>query len=213
MKPNKRGTRSRELVLDTAERLMAQHGYEGVSVSQIVAEASIPLSSIYHYFGSKDGVLLGVMERGARRFFESMPDMTDASETSEARMRAMLEVLITELDGQPDFLRLVTVMTMQPPAGAAEQALEVVRRVRATALELLCHAAASAFDLDTDDPIAMTLSRFALSTIDGTILAQRADGIAAEEILEHLPTALSALHGTLVTSRSATLPPVSPSPV
>ncbi|MGW0041005.1 TetR/AcrR family transcriptional regulator [Rhodococcus sp. NPDC003348] len=203
VKPNKRGARSRELVLDTAERLMAEHGYEAVSVSQLVSEASIPLSSIYHYFGSKDGVLLGVMERGARRFFAAMPDVAamradpGLPEDPEARLRVMLGALTTELDRQPDFLRLVTVMTMQPPTGEAERALEVVRRVRATAIELLCRVGSVAFGLDADDPVALTLSRFALSTIDGTILAQRAEGIAAEEILAHLPTAIVALHATL----------------
>ena len=86
VKPNKRGARSRELVLDTAERLMAVHGFDGVSVSQIVAEASIPLSSIYHYFGSKDGILLGVMERGARRFFAAMPDAADVPGSGADRL-------------------------------------------------------------------------------------------------------------------------------
>ena len=68
--PNSRGTRSRELVLDAAERLMAQKGYEAATVSALVDEAGVPASSIYHYFGSKEGVLLAVMERGAERFFE-----------------------------------------------------------------------------------------------------------------------------------------------
>lgn len=197
VKPNKRGTRSRELVLDTAERLMAEYGYEGMSVAQIVSEAAIPLSSIYHYFGSKDGVLLGVMERGARRFFATMPDMTALPEGQEARLRFLLEALTAELDRQPDFLRILTVMTVQPPAGAADQALEVVQRVRATALQLLGRAAAAAFGVDADGPVALALSRFALSTIDGTILAQRAEGVAAEEILVNLPTAMVAVHAAL----------------
>ncbi|MGW4481507.1 TetR/AcrR family transcriptional regulator [Rhodococcus triatomae] len=198
VKPNKRGARSRELVLDTAERLMAEYGYEGVSVAQIVSEASIPLSSIYHYFGSKDGVLLGVMERGARRFFATMPDMTDLPDGQEARLRFLLGALTTELDRQPDFLRLLTVMTVQPPVAAAEEALEVVQRVRETALQLLCQAAAVSFGVDADGPVALTLSRFALSTIDGTILAQKSEGVAAEEILGNLPIAMTAVHAALV---------------
>ena len=34
------------------------------------------MSSVYHYFGSKDGILLAVMERGADRFFADLPDLT-----------------------------------------------------------------------------------------------------------------------------------------
>ena len=179
---------------------MAVHGFDGVSVSQIVAEASIPLSSIYHYFGSKDGILLGVMERGARRFFAAMPDAADVPGSGADRLRFMLGNLTTELDRQPDFLLLVTVMTVQPPAGAADEAMAVVRRERETALHLLRRAAAAAFETDPDGVVATTLSRFALSTIDGTILAQRADGVSSGEILKHLPTAMAAMHTSLTTA-------------
>ena len=65
--------RSRELVLDAAERVMAEHGFEAATVARVVEEAGIPPSSVYHYFGSKDGILLAVMERGADRFFADLP--------------------------------------------------------------------------------------------------------------------------------------------
>ena len=71
--PNRRGVRSRELVLDAAEHVMAEHGYEATSIARVVEEAGIPISSVYHYFGSKEGILLAVMERGAERFFAEMP--------------------------------------------------------------------------------------------------------------------------------------------
>ena len=74
--PNRRGVRSRELVLDAAERVMAEHGFEAATLARVVEEAGIPMSSVYHYFGSKDGILLAVMERGADRFFADLPDLT-----------------------------------------------------------------------------------------------------------------------------------------
>ena len=52
---------------------MAEHGYDAATVAALVDEAGVPASSIYHYFGSKEGVLLAVMERGAERFFEALP--------------------------------------------------------------------------------------------------------------------------------------------
>ena len=74
--PNRRGVRSRELVLDAAERVMAEHGFDAATLIRVVEEAGIPMSSVYHYFGSKDGILLAVMERGAERFFADLPDLT-----------------------------------------------------------------------------------------------------------------------------------------
>ena len=74
--PNRQGVRSRELVLDAAERVMAEHGFDAATLARVVEEGGIPMSSVYHYFGSKDGILLAVMERGAERFFADLPDPT-----------------------------------------------------------------------------------------------------------------------------------------
>src|SRR5215472_13453892 len=65
VRPNRRGVKSRERVLDAAERIMAEHGFEAATLARVVEESGIPMSSVYHYFGSKDRILLAVMERGA----------------------------------------------------------------------------------------------------------------------------------------------------
>ena len=72
--PNRRGLKSRELVLDAAERVMAEHGFEAATLARVVEESGVPMSSVYHYYGSKDGILLAVMERGAERFFADLPE-------------------------------------------------------------------------------------------------------------------------------------------
>src|ERR1700745_2058102 len=72
--PNRRGVKSRELVLDAAGRVMAEQGFEAATLARVVEEAGIPMSSVYHYYGSKDGILLAVMERGAERFFADLPE-------------------------------------------------------------------------------------------------------------------------------------------
>ena len=51
----------------------AEHGFEAATLARVVEAAGIPMSSVYHYYGSKDGILLAVMERGAERFFDDLP--------------------------------------------------------------------------------------------------------------------------------------------
>ena len=53
---------------------MAEDGFDATTLARVVAESGIPESSVYHYYGSKDGILLAVMERGAERFFADLPD-------------------------------------------------------------------------------------------------------------------------------------------
>src|SRR5205807_6713249 len=103
--PNHRGTRSRELVLDAAQSLMAEQGYDAATVAALVERGGIPPSSIYHYFGSKEGVLLAVMERGAERFFDALPDLQSRAGSQLEHLRALVETVAATLERHPDFLR------------------------------------------------------------------------------------------------------------
>lgn len=44
----------RQKILETAQRIMAAKGYSAVGLNEILASASVPKGSFYHYFGSKD---------------------------------------------------------------------------------------------------------------------------------------------------------------
>ena len=44
----------RQNILDAAQGLMAAKGFSAVGLNEILASASVPKGSFYHYFGSKD---------------------------------------------------------------------------------------------------------------------------------------------------------------
>jgi AcrR family transcriptional regulator len=50
-------------ILDTAERLFAEKGYDAVSVREITREAGVNVAAIHYHFGSKEEVLRGVTDR------------------------------------------------------------------------------------------------------------------------------------------------------
>ena len=189
--PNRRGMRSRELVLDAAERVMAEHGYEAATINRVVEEAGIPMSSVYHYYGSKDGILLAVMERGAERFFADLPDWDRRVGRSGTHLAAVISTVASTLQHHPNFLRLLIVFSAQPPAVAAGEIQAVVARVRRRARERLQHQLAIAFDDDPDSPTTVRLARFALAAIDGAFVASQADpALTFEDLLEPLAPAL-----------------------
>jgi TetR/AcrR family transcriptional repressor of nem operon len=45
---------TRRNILDAAQRIMAHKGYSAVGLNEVLAEASVPKGSFYHYFHSKD---------------------------------------------------------------------------------------------------------------------------------------------------------------
>ncbi len=50
-------------LLDAAEKVFAEHGYDGATVRDVAAEAQANTSLINRYFGGKDGLLVGITKR------------------------------------------------------------------------------------------------------------------------------------------------------
>jgi AcrR family transcriptional regulator len=185
-------------VLDAAERVMAEQGYAGASINAIVKEAGIPISSVYHYFGSKDGVLLAVMERGAERFFADLPDPAGRLGSPEDHLAGLAHALEAALGEHPDFLKLVIVMSAQPPAAEAALAHEVVTRVRDRALRRLRKQLGIAFDIDPRSKPADRLARLTLAMVDGAFIAIQADPhVKLASFIEPMPATLVALRDVL----------------
>ncbi len=53
---------SREMLLHTAERLFAEHGFDGVSARMIHYESGVNIAMISYYFGSKEGLFQALLE-------------------------------------------------------------------------------------------------------------------------------------------------------
>jgi AcrR family transcriptional regulator len=202
--PNRRGLRSRELVLDAAERIMAADGFEAATIARVVDEAGIPLSSVYHYYGSKDRILLSVIERGAERFFADLPDWDRRIGRPAEHLARVTSTAVRTLERHPSFLRLLIVFAVQSrAAGTTDEVRSVVIRVRELALERLREQLALAFSDDPRNPIIEQLARFALAAVDGAFVASQADpGATLESILQPLAPALVAARRALLAKGS-----------
>jgi AcrR family transcriptional regulator len=61
--PTQKGERTKERILRVAERLFAEHGYDGVSMRELAAAADAQLALLSYYFGNKLGIYRAVFER------------------------------------------------------------------------------------------------------------------------------------------------------
>jgi AcrR family transcriptional regulator len=165
-KKQQQGEQSRELILDATERLMATRGYAATSISDIRKACGLPPSSIYWHFGSKEGVLAAVMERGADRYFAAIP--------TEADIERQLAAVIALQEQHPEFLRLFLLLSLErshEPAVA-----EVLRRVRDQAITRFRDAIAQ--PLPDDVPpvkarrVVTELAAIATALSDGIFLAE-----------------------------------------
>jgi len=59
-------TDTKTRILDTAERLFAQKGFDAVSLRNIIASASVNLAAVHYHFGSKQALVHAVIARRLR---------------------------------------------------------------------------------------------------------------------------------------------------
>ncbi len=69
-----RSAAKRELIVETAMRHFAEHGYQGARVQDIAVELGIAKGSIFQHFGSKAGLFLAAYKRAVT----SLPAWLDA---------------------------------------------------------------------------------------------------------------------------------------
>jgi AcrR family transcriptional regulator len=79
----------REHILDTALRLMSEHGSTGMSMRQLAAACDLQVAAIYHYFASKDALLAAVVAE--RQYGSRMADplQVDLAAPLPERMRQL----------------------------------------------------------------------------------------------------------------------------
>ena len=188
-KKQQQGEQSRELILDATERLMATRGYAATSISDIRKACGLPPSSIYWHFGSKEGVLAAVMQRGADRFFAAIP----TSDNAEGQL-AVLSILQSQ---HPDFLRLFYLLSLERNNDPAVTA--VIRSVRDTAISRFRDAITGLLPADVApakaDRVVTELTALAVALSDGVFFAEHLepDGTDVELMYRRLFQTLTAM--------------------
>lgn len=56
---------TRERILDTAEELFAERGFDGTSIRDVTAQAGVNLAAVHYHFHSKEALLAAVLQRMA----------------------------------------------------------------------------------------------------------------------------------------------------
>ena len=97
---------TREVILDTAERLFAARGVEGVAVRDLAREMGITASSLYNHFPGKQALYDAVLERGLGPILETVAVPWQDGLGPE-RVHATLDRLTAHLARHPHLARLL----------------------------------------------------------------------------------------------------------
>jgi AcrR family transcriptional regulator len=114
---------NRARLLLSATRLFARHGYEAVGVQQIAEAAGVTKPTLYHYFGSKRGLLDALLAEGFADFFAALDGATPYSRNLLGPLSAYANVYFAFAARGRDFYRLQLALWFAPPQSEAFAAI------------------------------------------------------------------------------------------
>lgn len=98
---------TREVILDTAERLFARRGVDGVAVRDLAREMGLTAPSLYNHFTSKQALYEAVLERGLRPIVELVAAAWQPPGLRQDQIRSTLESLLNHLARHPHLAPLL----------------------------------------------------------------------------------------------------------
>jgi AcrR family transcriptional regulator len=78
-------------ILEAAEKLFSELGYEGASTRQIAKEAGANMAMINYYFGSKEGVFVEIMSQRIADFKNQLHEIKKANVTVMEKLLLVIE--------------------------------------------------------------------------------------------------------------------------
>ena len=95
----------RQELIDAAERLFMEKGYEHTAISDIVKELNIAQGTLYYYFRSKEDILEAVVEKSIAVLEQNVILLTEDEGVDEAtRLNAAINGILGFVSQRNDFI-------------------------------------------------------------------------------------------------------------
>ena len=99
----------RQLIMDTALKLFAEHGFESTSIERIARHAGISTGLLYAYFKNKEDLLQQILVSGLNKFAETYPP-----EITMQDFLVRIEQMFDHILENREFFKLYSILGMQP---------------------------------------------------------------------------------------------------
>ncbi len=123
-----KGQRTADRLLDTAELLFAQKGYEATALRDIAAAANIQQPGLYKYFESKDALYRQVLQRALQPLADEMEEAIARSPQS-ASFHTLTDRLVDVLAQHPNVSMLLIRSILSAPSDRDEIGMAWVERL------------------------------------------------------------------------------------
>ncbi|ORB55566.1 TetR/AcrR family transcriptional regulator [Mycobacterium persicum] len=179
------GEMSRNRILDAANEIAAERGYEGTSIGAVSAKCGLPASSIYWHFKDKDDLIAAVIERSFGNWLKvwQLPgDLVARDRLLEVAAGTAKAVL-----NSPDFLRLGLMLALERrPIEPRARAMFI--QVRDQAFDAMSRSLRDLAPSLTDEQVHQ-LATYGIAGADGLFIAKEIGGDSVDL------TAMFEIHG------------------
>ena len=100
-------TSKQDIILDAAENLFAQNGFNGTTTRSIASQAGVNIAMLSYYFGSKKQLLHAVIERFSNRLVEVFHQIDQTKKSPTDKLRNWIEAYIDYIFEHPNHARIV----------------------------------------------------------------------------------------------------------
>jgi TetR/AcrR family transcriptional regulator len=132
---------NRAELLDRALELFAAYGYEGVGVQQICDAAAVTKPTLYHYFGSKRGLLETLIDERLRILLSSLTRPAAQPEDIAAALERAASAMFVFARSHSSFYRLYLALWFAPMRSEAHEIASKFHALHFQALERICREA------------------------------------------------------------------------
>jgi AcrR family transcriptional regulator len=97
----------REHILDIAENLIAEFGYEGTSTRLLAKEAGVNVAMISYYFGSKEKLFEAMVERRTNSTHEKLTSLVKEETDPWQKLNTVIDLYVERILSNPRFHRIL----------------------------------------------------------------------------------------------------------
>ena len=127
-----RGDRTRDAIIGETVRCINEEGIAAASANHIAGRAGVTWGVIQYHFGSRELLMLAVLEEGTRRLVEDLSTADIAGETLTGRIQSYGDILMRYY-ADPQYLAFLQVLlNLRHDPRTSAQTLETMTKITAT---------------------------------------------------------------------------------
>jgi AcrR family transcriptional regulator len=160
----------RQHILEAAERVFAEHGFESAKLQDISRLAEVSMGTIYAIFASKEELFRGILDARGGELLEVARAATQADGDPRAALERLLEAYIDYFLAHPHFLRMhlrLGTSWVLGPSMSGESQVRLWSEIHALQADLMRRGVAAGAFVDEDPAFLAKV----FSALDQVLLA------------------------------------------